>query len=511
MNTETPPPLPRNQLLAGAALAALSAVVGFWLTWGGVGDRGRQAEVPVLDRRLAETGQVTRPGSRVRLGTPEAPRRTYIPPALPPGALSFPGEPFPTTPAAPQPVPSPTGVASAPGPSAPALAPPPQPLVVPLPLRPHPPGGRVAVRRDGPAARRPARGPEASGAAERRYPSAGERRPEMPLAAAWALAEPSTAMLLDRDGIPLGSVTALPGGLAVASRSAVESARAGGVLEGLFQLLQRAGDDPDRDLALFRTDGRGALPLSPEPPRAGTELAAAPGFLAQGTFQTCMVTERLPDGLFLFRGPNLPASAGGALVNRRGELAGIVLGKPPGYPGHDYVLAADTSVLLELQEPNRERIAAGVAPWHGVPALLARDVRPVPFIAPARSNARIVPGVALGNYRIGTSRADLERVLGVGQSRSTGAGFETLAYPVYHLEFTLLQDRVVAVATTDPFYATSRGVSVGTPWNEVRPGAELEEARLGRLPGGRQLAVAPGLELEIDTRGRVQRLLVTPR
>ncbi len=332
----------------------------------------------------------------------------------------------------------------------------------------------------------------------------------MPLPVAWAHADGCWGLLSDWRGQPLGSLTALPGGLAVAPLHLLEQMGTDQI-RWPFGPLQFVSHDPGLGLALLEMGGARALPLASTPPRAGTELAAAPGFGSPGVFQACVVTERLPGGLFLFRGNSLETSVGGPLVNRRRELAGVVLGRHPGYPGHDYTLAADASQLLELAQADPERPGREGPALEEVTRILLRDVRVVPMEPHARPRNRILPGTAMGRFRLGVTREDLLAAMGPGHSQVFEGGFELLSYPVYRLEFTLLQQRVVSIATTDPFFGTSTGMGVETPWEQARPGRELAGAARGHLPGGGQRVIAPGLEVEIGPDGRIHRMRVTPR
>jgi hypothetical protein len=332
----------------------------------------------------------------------------------------------------------------------------------------------------------------------------------MPLPVAWAHADGCWGLLSDWRGQPRGSVTALPGGRAVASLHLLEEMGTDQI-HSPFGPMHEVAHDPGLGLAVLEMGGARALPLAGTPPRAGTELAAAPGFGSPGAFQPCVVIERLPGGLFLFRGNSLETSVGGPLVNRRRELAGVVLGRHPGYPGHDYMLAADASVLQELALADPERPGREGPALEEVARLLLRDVRTAPMEPQTRPKNRILPGTALGRFRLGVSREDLLASLGPGHSQALEGGFEHLSYPVYRLEFALLQQRVVSIATTDPFFATSTGMGVGTPWEQARPGRELAGAARGPLPGGGQRVIAPGLEVEIGPDGMIRQMRVTPR
>lgn len=484
----------------GAALALLAAVLGFWLTWDGLEIRPGKVSWLRPDRRLAESGRVARPDStQPQLGSVPESGRIYIPhartrtlPALPP-----------------DPARSPRSHVDAPGPSEPALArkappaspaPPSPPNATPSKAKPAPP----ALPRKKP----PAPGPPATHPAAPQDPP--PERPEMPLPVAWAHADGCWGLLSDWRGQPRGSVTALPGGRAVASLHLLEEMGTDQI-HSPFGPMHEVAHDPGLGLAVLEMGGARALPLASTPPRAGTELAAAPGFGSPGAFQPCVVIERLPGGLFLFRGNSLETSVGGPLVNRRRELAGVVLGRHPGYPGHDYMLAADASVLQELALADPERPGREGPALEEVVRLLLRDVRSAPMEPQTRPKNRILPGTALGRFRLGVSREDLLASLGPGHSQVLEGGFEHLSYPVYRLEFALLQHRVVSIATTDPFFATSTGMGVGTPWEQARPGRELAGAARGPLPGGGQRVIAPGLDVEIGPDGMIRQMRVTPR
>lgn len=525
---ESTPALPRSQVIAGLALAVFSALVGFLLTWGGVQGRGKRLDLPAVDRRAAESGRVARPGSTVpQLG--EAPAPAQAPAlAVAPAPAEAPGLDVPTVPAtgvipevptAASPAPSPAAEAGAaaprPGPTAPSVY---------LQPAPRPPGGgypggsrkgRTQPRRDGaPAPGQPdgyAAAPVPPGASARRYPDPGPARPERPLDEIWAAVSPA-CLLLESDQFPVGSATAVGNGLMVTTLGALRQ-RGPLSFAGNYGVGDPVATDPQHGLALLMGAGNLGLALAPAAPVAGQELAAGPGFQS-GDFQRCVVSERLPGGLFLFRGLTLPGSTGAPMVNTRGEVVGIVLGKASGYPGNDYGIAADTSLVLALLETRDEGPPRGPSAdvvSQQVQRLMLRDVPAVDHERSARSNARVIPGTSLGNYRIGVERDALVKALGAGQSRWVGEDVESLAYRVYRLEFTLMAGRVVAISTTDPFYGTSTGIGVGTNWAEARPGPEFGEAVIGFAPGGRFVVVGAGLELDVGPRGEVQRLTVTPR
>lgn len=492
-------------------MAFLAAVLGLWLTWDRLESRPGKGSWLRPDRRLAESGRVARPRStQPQLGSAPESGWIYIPhartrtlPALPPDPARSPrllvDAPDPSGPAllhqAPPASPSPISPSSSVSPSSaypsPPIAPPSQARPAP-PARsrnkpPTPPATRPTIPRDPP--------PE---------------RPEMPLPVAWAHATGCWGLLSDWRGHPRGSFTALPGGMAVAPLHLLEDMNTGQI-HSPFGPMHHIAHDPDLGLAVFEMDRARTLPLASIPPRAGTELAAPAGFGSPGTFQPCVIIERLPSGLFLFRGNSLETSVGGPLVNRRQELVGVVLGRHPGYPGHDYMLAADASLLQALNQADPELPGRKGPVLEEVVRLLLRDVRSTPMEPQTRPRNRILPGTALGRFRLGVSREDLLAFLGPGHSRVLEGGFEHLSYPVYRLEFVLLQQRLVSIATTDPFFATSTGVGVGTPWEQARPGRELAGATRGPLPGGGQRVIAPGLELEVSPDGMVRHVRVTPR
>lgn len=515
------PAVPRSQMILGLTLAIVSALLGFLLTWGGVKGRGQRLDLPALDRRDAEAGRVARPGSTVpQLGEVPAPAPADLPPPAPvsgdamapaPGldVLTVPAEGvIPAIPGA-SPSPSPTVAGPLPGPTT-ANA-----YVQPAPRPPAGgyPGGRRTGRTQPPRPEGPpppAEAPPAGG--QRRYPAAGPSRPARSLDEVWAAVSPAS-LLLESEGLPVGSATAVGNGYMVTTLGAL---RGGGGLSfaGNYGVGDPVAADPQSGLALLMGAGNLGLALAPAAPSAGQELAAGPGFRSGG-YQPCVVTERLPGGLFLYRGLTLPGSQGAPLVNAHGEVVGIVLGKAQGYPGNDYGIAADTSLVLALLQESegggRPRGGARDVASQQAARLMLRDVPAVAWDPGTRSNARVVPGAALGNYRLGVERSSLVQALGTGVSRAVGDDFELLTYRVYRLEFTLLSGRVVAISTTDPFYGTSTGVGVGTAWAEARRGPEFTEALLGEAPGGRTVVVGAGVELDVSPRGEVQRLTVTPR
>ncbi|MEW6278559.1 MAG: trypsin-like peptidase domain-containing protein, partial [Candidatus Eremiobacterota bacterium] len=250
--------------------------------------------------------------------------------------------------------------------------------------------------------------------------------------------------------------------------------------------------------------GGGGAPLAPEAPSQGEELAFAAGAGAPSAFQSALVLEPTPgigEGTFRFQGAAYPTNAGSPLINSRGEVIGLVLGKPWAYPGSNFSIGVDTAALYSALQKAR---AGTLSPRPPDPESFSQAVRasmlsslpdPGDSQAAGRSNARIQAGRSMGNYPIGMSREELEREFGAGSVPSFPGGFRTVRVDPYPLEFTLLDDRVVAISTTDRFYATARGGGVGATLDVLQRDPAFSNRVVGVPPGGRrQVLIARGVE-----------------
>ncbi len=408
--------------------------------------------------------------------------------------------------------------------AAPASAPTPQErrvARVDLPGSAYPEGGannpHRPVGRPTPLAEVPVSAPPAN--LGRQFPPAGTRPPSGSLQDGWARAQGSVVqiqgyadqscygVLVDNEGYVITRTSPMLGNSGL--RATVNGAS--------LPVLDVLGYEPQYEIAVLKIPPVTAAPLAPEAPSTSEELALAPGAGLPSTQQTAEVLENTPtvgEGTFRFQGAVYPTNAGSPLVNSRGEVIGMVLGKPWSYPGQNYSIGVDNAVLWSVLQKARGNQLARMP---GDPETLSRSVRalmlsqltnPGAWAPPSRANARVLPGESLGMYNLGMSRSDLERAFGAGKVNSFPGGFNSVQVDGYPLTFTLLDDRVVAITTTDRFYATPRGVGVGMTAASAAADPSFAAAMTGYAPGGRRQLVGRGIALNLDAGGTADSLMV---
>ncbi len=353
----------------------------------------------------------------------------------------------------------------------------------------------------------------------RTFPPAGSRPPAGSLQDGWTRAQGSVVQLQGfGDAVCYGLVVDSDG-LVITRSSPMLVSGMRAMVNGLsVPVLDVVGYVPEYELAVLRLPG-GQRPaaLAPEAPSPGEELALAPGAGLALNLQTAIMLEPTPsvgEGTFRLQGAVYPTNTGSPLVNSRGEVIGLCLGKPTAYPGQNYTIGVDNAVLwsvLQQAKTNQLDRSPGSPDTlsHAVRAqMLSQLPRSEAWSPPSRANARAVPGESMGMYNVGMTRDDLERAFGVGKVPSFPGGFRKVQVDPYPLEFTLLDDRVVAIATTDRFYATSRGVGVGMEPARATSDPAFESAVYGYGPAGRRHLVGKGIELRLNPSGTAEEMLV---
>jgi hypothetical protein len=270
--------------------------------------------------------------------------------------------------------------------------------------------------------------------------------------------------------------------------------------------------DPEHDIALLQISGGSyaSVMLSPESPHAG-EILSIPAGTDPAHFQDAEVATVSTGDYFRFRGIQPESANGVAMINRRGELVGISLGRPPGFPGHSHGLGIDASTIRALlnarhdldgpAKPAATRVAEML--FGSVPQISQRT-------APSASNGKLSAGEAMGNYPLGMTMELLTRELGHGEVVYGRDGFQTVDFATPRLRFTVVKDRVVAIESDFGFYSTQGGMSPGAPADTRRLNTEVPGAVLGDSKPGVGVASGVGIEAEAY-QGKVARLRVVPR
>lgn len=271
--------------------------------------------------------------------------------------------------------------------------------------------------------------------------------------------------------------------------------------------------DEDLDLALVSITGSfDGLPLCPEAPDLGTDLyfRNAKDF-SPSNFHEARPMGSAGPGAFFFEG-NAPYSASGSpLINRRGEVVGLILGRLRGYPGNNYNVAVDSAALARLlrvstaattsTDPVVRFCTRGLT--SEVPEVVGRE-------RPTRSNSKVIPGQTLGNYPLGLTEAQLTGELGTPERRQLNNGVTRLTFSAQKLTFTLVSGRTVAVETDYNFYNTEKGLSIGTFCDRSRLSREFGEFRESPDRKGK-IIMTPGLELDLDQEGKVTQFVLVPK
>ncbi|MCA9792310.1 MAG: trypsin-like peptidase domain-containing protein [Candidatus Eremiobacteraeota bacterium] len=331
----------------------------------------------------------------------------------------------------------------------------------------------------------------------------------------WSLANASLVRMADLEGNYISGVVVDESGLAVTRSSRLGPSHLSRTwVNGSLGSATLVSRDPTLDLALIQLPPGSykAVPLAPEGPGRGERLAYhdANDSNSYHPLEAQAMGAAGP-GFFHFRGVTRDGDAGSPLLNERGELEGIVLGRMGGFPGHCFNLAVNSAGVYRMlrranpdsgsnEDPVSARTAAMLS--ETVPMLMDRT-------RPSRSNAKVIPGKSLGNFTLGMTEKQLESELGPPEARTLASGLRRLDYPANFLTFSLVGDRVVAIETTYSFYSTEKGLCVGTALDPIRLRREFDNYIKERYLKG-EVVLTPGLELELDDDVKVSKIVVVP-
>lgn len=267
-----------------------------------------------------------------------------------------------------------------------------------------------------------------------------------------------------------------------------------------------AAADGEHDLALLSCPGLEAspLPFCPEVSSAGETLVTGDPIRGGGLLE---VRSRGAAGSFLaFYGWNPSLAGGSPLINDRGELVALALTRPSwGSLSWNVAVPAST-----LQSFLARRPQAGSSPpppdlaWSQ--SLAARLAPGVERQGGLRANARVMPGLAIGNYPLGIHLEQLTRELGPGEVQERRGDLERRHYSGPRLTFTLIRGSAVAIETDYTFYTLESGLAVNSSPNLEQMRANLPGSLVCDTPAASFL-VTSGLELEVR-QGKVQKIRV---
>jgi hypothetical protein len=282
------------------------------------------------------------------------------------------------------------------------------------------------------------------------------------------------------------------------------------MLNGQQVPVQMVASDSRQDLALLQVQGTAQ----------GTPVLISPDSIVADQTYICGDQRNFGHTLEVRgRGNTGPCCAfdgfigaidGGApLINNRGEMVGLALPHPP-WPGMSWNTAISASACQAFI--NSHPSGSGVAPpasdmWSQ--AIKSRVTAQSGRETPTRSNAKVVPGQALGNYTLGMSLDQLHKELGQGQILEQRGSFCRLIYSAPRLTFTLADGVVVGIETDYNFYTLDGGVTVGAT-------KEPSELRGQFSPcvtydtGALESLACPGLEILFNN-GTIATIRVIPQ
>jgi hypothetical protein len=315
-----------------------------------------------------------------------------------------------------------------------------------------------------------------------------------------SLPDPACGVIVDSSGLVATRWSAL-NGLSKVTVQTTQGAEQADVLGGVV----------GTDIALLRLPAGNwpAATLAPEAPDADKPLAFAS---ARGAFTTVQRAKVLGSvavaGEFRFAALLAPFDAGSVLVNPHGEVAALVLGKAAGFPGNANCLAADMSVLWPVLQHKDELSLQGDANLFNQQFRSALAASLPAADAGAAPGTDVVPGLAVGLYRLGMATAALQKLVGTIEDPTplSEPGWSILRQPSAGLDFTLSDGRVVAVRTTNPQFTTRQGVGVGA----VTVNIDLTAFMQSETPGGDLWLLKPGLDLWANRDGKVTTMVVEP-
>ncbi|MBN9419398.1 MAG: hypothetical protein J0I12_28345 [Candidatus Eremiobacteraeota bacterium] len=341
-------------------------------------------------------------------------------------------------------------------------------------------------------------------------PAAPPPRPsETSLAEAWRRA--STGWITLGDGLHTGGQ-----GIQVSETqilttlSAFRSSGGQCMLNGTRVAVTMVAGDGRQDLALLQIQGAGPgtpVPISPDNPGDNQNYICGD---QRNLGRTLDVRSRGMTGpCVAFDGYTSALDGGAPLVNNRGELVALSLPRPA-WGGTSWSTAIPASACRAFVEAHPSGGAAAPPPTDMWVQAIRTHVSAQPDReTPTRSNAKVIPGQALGNYPLGLRLEQLRKELGQGQILEQKGGYCRILYSGPRLTFTLADNLVVGIETDYNFYTLEGGLSVGS----VKEPAELSSVFAPAIThdaDNLETLASPGLEL-IFGNGSIATIRVIPQ
>ncbi len=280
-------------------------------------------------------------------------------------------------------------------------------------------------------------------------------------------------------------------------------------LNGTRVAVTLIAGDGRQDLALLQIQGASPgtpVPISPENPSNDQTCICGD---ARNFGRTLEVRSRGMTGpCSAFDGYTGAIDGGAPLINNRGEMVALSLPRPA-WGGMSWSTAIPASACQAFV--NAHPSGGAMAPpatdmW--VQAIKTHVSVQPDRETPNRSNAKVVPGQALGNYPLGLRVEQLRKELGQGQVLEQKGGYCRILYSAPRLTFTLADNVVVGIETDYNFYTLDGGVTVGTT-KEPSELTSVFSPSITHDADNLEALASPGLEL-LFSNGAVATIRVVP-
>ena len=282
------------------------------------------------------------------------------------------------------------------------------------------------------------------------------------------------------------------------------------MLNGTRVAASLIASDGRQDLALLQIQGASPgtpVPISPDNP--GNDQTFVCGD-PRNIGRTLDLRSRGQSGpCCAFDGYTGAVDGGAPLINTRGEMVALSLPRPAwgGMSWNTAIPASACQAFVNAHTSGGAMAPPATEMW--VQAIKTHVSVQSDRETPTRSNAKVVPGQALGNYPLGLRADQLRKELGQGQILEQKGGYCRILYSAPRLTFTLADNVVVGIETDYNFYTLEGGVTVGAT-KEPSELTTVYSPSITHDADNLEALVSPGLELLFNN-GAVATIRVIPQ
>lgn len=282
------------------------------------------------------------------------------------------------------------------------------------------------------------------------------------------------------------------------------------MLAGTRVAVNLIAADGRQDLALLQIQGASPgtpVPISPDNPGNDQHFICGD---PRNLGRTLEVRSRgLTGPCCAFDGYTGALDGGAPLINNRGELVALSLPRPA-WGGMSWSTAIPASACKAFVDSHSAGGAVAPPPTDMWVQAIKTHVSIQPDReTPTRSNAKVVPGQALGNYPLGLRLEQLRKELGQGQMLEQKGGYCRILYGAPRLTFTLADNIVVGIETDYNFYTLEGGLAVGST-KEPSELSSLYTPSITHDADNLEALASPGLEV-LFSNGSIATIRVIPQ